>query len=184
MKIITIIVVISCLLSCQNVQNKAFATVPDGGSIQQVLHDLVEYYETENALGFNRFVDENLRAFNDGKNNITLQRSIRDDFSLLDNIRFQIFVNSVQISADKQEVRVKLRWDRRAVILENSTLWILRNQISELVFKKQEGVEGTWKLLAMRDEVIFGLADISGKITIVAGEIDGVKVVAPIELRR
>lgn len=149
--------------------------------LKKVLMNLFTSYEREQSREFIRHISYEFQGLGLSRNKLSrshLYTSTRDDFKILDGIRFQVFVKSMQIQRDWTKARIELRWSRRALLAQTSEEWILKNQNSTLIFERQKN----WKLLTVEGDPLFGLSDFRGFITLSDGTLDGKNIHPPVQI--
>lgn len=152
--------------------------------IRDVVYGLFWAYEMEDAFRFEEYVSGDFRSADISGSAHTMPwftQAVRDDFRNLDNPRFEVYVESAVPFEDGNLYRLRLRWFRRATIPSTGAEWILREQDSALLLKKENG---EWKLWGIEGDPIFGVSDAFGRIVIRSGTINGAAASGSIESGR
>lgn len=141
--------------------------------LRDAVYDIFWAYEMEDSFRIDDLVSDEFRS-NDSSGNAHaapwFSQAVRDDFRNLDLPRFEVYVESVVPFENGSLQRVKFRWFRRALIPSSGAEWIVREQESALIFRR-EGDE--WKLWGIEGAPVFGISDRFGTVPVTQGTIRG-----------
>lgn len=158
---------------------------PDTKGLKKAMAALLMYTRQQSLMRFMQYVDRGFNGLDDTRNRhnyALLRTSVRDDFRILDGLRFQMFVRAMYIQKDRQKARVETRWSRRALLARTSQEWIVKHQASTLIFRGHAGATPGWKLFATEGDPLFGLANFRGMIRVDRGTLDGKRVREPFDV--
>lgn len=116
--------------------------------IKETLNKLIEAYKNHDPKTFMSLVSEDFAG-----DAINLDRAIRKDFSLYDNIDLRYTLNNV--TSDTQRVSVSITYSRTLTKI-NSGQPFKDNGITEFVFKMGDKEA---KIYSMKNPLIFGVSD-------------------------
>ena len=118
-------------------------------AIKDVLNKMVDAYRRENASTFMTYVSDDFAG-----DVVNLDRAIRKDFSLFDNIDLRYSINNIT-SGEKGLVFVSLNYNRMVISAKTGKSYTDKGT-TEFVFKI--GDKGP-KVFSMKNPLIFGLSD-------------------------
>ncbi len=122
--------------------------------IQDALNRLIDAYQTKNSSAFMANVSDKFAG-----ESMNLDRAIRKDFSLFDNITLSFTINNIASSGGKIAVSISYNRSLYATRTNNS----LRDQgITDFTFAIEGG---RLKVASMKNPLIFGLSDAANVAT-------------------
>lgn len=113
-----------------------------------LLNNLVRAYQTKNGTSFMTYVSPEFAG-----DQVNLDRAVRRDFSLFDNISLAFTVNNVTASADKVFVSISYN---RSLTGTRSGVTLRDNGLTEFTLKLEKN---TLSVFSMKNPLIFGLSD-------------------------
>ncbi len=147
--------------------------------LQEILKALFKSYEEENVAEFLQHLHPNFASLDFSGNRLNYSqmiRSLRDDFSIMDGIRHEVFVKNITLQKDGKKASVELRWNRRAWFVRTQEEWIIKEQTSRLFFERNSPL----KLYSTEGAALFGLANYQGVIQVAQGTLNGTPVDPPV----
>lgn len=168
-------------LSSQTVHFRVRDRIND--NFKEIFATLVRAYENKDIITFLKHVHSDYRSLDTLNKRLDynlLSRSLRDDFKILSNMRFQIFVNNIKAQKDGKRAKIQLRWNFRALISVNSQQILEKDRETTIIFEKQRD---EWKMRSIQGICMFGRSNFQGKLIVEAPFIlDGVPVNEDLEI--
>ncbi|MEK8023026.1 MAG: hypothetical protein AAB229_04380 [Candidatus Hydrogenedentota bacterium] len=169
-RLIVLTLLLACGCSAVDIKYRQHLRRP-ATPVRDAVEALFRAYEMEDIFSFEEQVSDEFRgASGSGSNRVWFSQAVRDDFRNIDNPSFEVFVESVQFFEENTLCRVQMRWFRRAYIPFGGQEWLVREQDSALMLKKESG---SWKLWAIEGDPLFGVSDGFGIIRVVSGTVRG-----------
>lgn len=139
--------------------------------VQAALDEITAAYCSEQQTKFMGFVSENFTA-----DKTVLDRAIRSDFNLFDNIDLRCNINSLAIGKNGN-LFVSLNYTRFLIATKDGKSYKDKG-LTEFAF---QSVAGKWKIYSMKMPLIFGISNPNDVATgtVTGGENSGILVVVP-----
>ncbi len=164
------------LASCtpmQRVQYRPSAQAVSTAQLRAAIGGIFAAYEREDIATFMSLVSRDFRSSDNGGHSYTtpyFENAVREDFSNLSHVSFDVFVNAVTHYSGQSLCRTPITWFRRTRVPFGNEEWIVRGRSSALVWRREDE---EWRLYGIEEEAVFGLSSPSGVILVREGEVNG-----------
>lgn len=150
---------------------------------EKTLRDMANAYENQSVGSFMRLVDRNFTSpLTNAKDYQQLEQSLRDDFRNFSTPRLWLYLRGrPAYYPDRKLVAIDCTWSRKLLLRRSGEEWEVRDRQSRMVFSVQD--DGTFKLCNLESgDVLFGLSDFRGRVTIDEGTVNGQEVTGAVLL--
>ncbi|MEW5758166.1 MAG: hypothetical protein AB1755_01655 [Candidatus Omnitrophota bacterium] len=156
-----------------------------GTEAKNTLSSLIDYYSKEDLDNFIANIDIN---FSDsrGYSLADLAAALKYDFRNFQNINLYITgVKEQIVSDDNSEITLVVEWNRSVVISATAQMWLSRGTTNLVFIKADTGKDFGYvlRLKEITGDLIFGLANYDGIITLYSGTLDGQQITVPLRLK-